>query len=99
MPPPTPETNPEQYVRIERVSTIEERLGKTYSLERFEEFQEAVEKIVSRVLETDTAHAKMQHRIQTEIKEYLDKKAWQNKTFWIPTAIAAVAVLVAIFKP
>ena len=96
-----PEQNPTEYAPVERVTGIEARLAKTYSSERYEEFQEAVEKIIYRVLETDTAQIKLKGRIQTEIKDFLDKRAYQSKTFWIPTIIgliAAFAAVLALFK-
>ncbi len=96
------ETNPEQYARVERLTTIEERLAKTYSSERYKEFQDAVEEISGRYLSSDQAHEKLRPYLQGEIKDFIDKRGWQNKVFWIPTiiaAVAAIAAVIALFKP
>lgn len=81
---------------VEQLNGLEERLEKAYSSERYEEFQEAVEKIIWRALETDTAHTKFEAKIQTEIKKYMEEKGWKNKTFWIPTIIAIIAAVAAV---
>lgn len=79
-----------------QLSDLEAHLNKAYSSERYEEFQAAVEKIFYRAMETESAHAKLETKIQTEIKKYLEEKGWKNKNFWIPTAIGVMGVIVAI---
>lgn len=81
-------TELEGIASVEQLNSLEARLEKSYSSERYEEFQDAVEKIINRTLETESAHNKLETKIQAEIKKYMDDKGWKNKTFWIPTIIS-----------
>lgn len=80
----------------EDLNTLGSKVDRCYSADRYEEFQEAVEKIIWRALETETAHTKLRTKIQAEIKKYLEDKGWKNKTFWIPTLIALIGAIVAV---
>ena len=86
----------EGVAKVEQLSSLEARVDKAYSSERYEEFQDATEKIFYRAMETESAHAKLETKIQSEIKKYMDERGWKNKTFWIPTVIGVIGIVVAI---
>jgi hypothetical protein len=88
-------------VTPERLTTMEDRLGKAYSSERYEEFQAAVEKIIHKELTTDEVHKKLNPHIDARVQKYIQERGWKNKNFWIPTIgvlLTAIATAALYFK-
>lgn len=75
-----------------------DEVKKCYSSERYEDFQKAVVAIVHAELSGDEGRKKLDTYVDGRIKSAFTDNAWKNKTFWIPTFIAAAAVVVAIIK-
>ncbi len=96
----TPKRLPKEFndvASIESVNALEEKVGKCYSSEKYEDFQTAVETIVERYLDTDKAHGKLKEKINRQIKDYLDELGWRNKAFWVPVGISLISITVAIW--
>jgi vacuolar-type H+-ATPase subunit E/Vma4 len=81
------------------ISGLGEKLAKCFSEERYNVFQEHVEKIVIKTLGSKDGRKEVKEYSTEATKEYLDENTWRKVTFWLPTIIAAVAIIVAIFKP
>lgn len=81
---------------IHAVNLLEEKLARCYSADKYQDFQGAVETIIERYLETDTAHNKLKTKINRQIKDYLEEKGFKNKMFWVPTVISIVSAIVAV---
>lgn len=79
------------------MDALVERVEKCYSAERYEEFQEVVEKIVIRTID-GSGREKIKGHAKEAAKQFLDEDTWRKITFWIPTIVAIIAVIVAIYK-
>ena len=83
-----------------RITDLETKLAnikKCYSAERYEEFQEAAEKIILRTLESDAGAVKTGKHIDSRFK---DKIVW-GVLIWLLSVIASTilgAVMQRIFK-
>jgi predicted NAD/FAD-binding protein len=86
----------ENVASLESVNLLEQKIGKCYSSEKYQEFQTAVEVIVERYLDTDKAHSKLKDKINRQIKDYLDERGFRNKVFWIPVVISIISTAAAI---
>lgn len=82
--------------RVEDVNAVEEKISKCYSHERYQEFQEAVEKIALKTMGNDDGRKKVKEHATEAVKDFIRDESWKSKTFWIPTIIAGVAALAAI---
>jgi hypothetical protein len=80
----------------EDISMLEGKVNNCYSKDRYEDFQEAVEKIVHKELTTDTVHDKLNAHIDTRVEKIINERGWKNKNFWIPTVIASIAAIAAV---
>lgn len=80
------------------ISGLGEKLGKCYSEERYNVFQEHVEKIVIKTLGSKDGRAEIKTYATEATKDFLAQDTWRKVTFWLPTIVAIIAVLVAIFK-
>lgn len=80
------------------ISGLGEKLAKCYSEERYEDFQKDVEKIVIKTLGSKDGRAEVKEYSKEATKEYMEQDTWRKVTFWLPTVVAIIAVLVAIFK-
>lgn len=74
-----------------RISDLEiktSNLGKCYSAERYEQFQEAVEKIVLRTLESNDGEEK----IKKHVESYFKMKIVWGVLIWLITLIATAFI-------
>lgn len=78
------------------VEALEAKVDKCYSSEKYKEFSEEVEFIALKQLGSDEAHKVIRSYVDARVQAKLNDNAWKNKTFWIPTSIAAVAAAGAI---
>ena len=81
------------------ISGLGEKLAKCFSEERYSVFQEHVEKIVLKTLGSKEGRTEIKEYSTEATKDFLQHDNWRKVTFWLPTVIAVLAVLVAIFKP
>lgn len=79
-----------------QLNDLEAHLSKSYSSERYEEFQAAVEKIVHKELTTDDAKKKLNAHIDSRVEVALKKRWWRNWGFWTTLAATAAAITLAI---
>lgn len=80
------------------ISGLSEKLGKCYSEDRYNVFQEHVEKIVLKTISAKDGRKEIKEYATEATKEFLHHDTWRKITFWLPTAVAVLAVLVAYFK-
>jgi len=73
-----------------------EKLAKCYSADRYEEFQEAVEKIAFRTID-GTGREKIKSHAKETVKDVKGENSWTNLTFWLPTAISVVAIIAVVW--
>lgn len=88
----------EDVAKKHTVEALEQKVERCYSKDRYEEFEEAVEKIMLKGLEMDSTQEKLGKWVKNEVKQELSNRWWKNFSFWIPTIIAGGAVAVAIIK-
>jgi hypothetical protein len=84
------------------VTLLSQKLDKCYSKDRYEDFQSAVRKIITEALDIAHIEIKIKKIGKEGAKDYLEKKGWEQKTFWIPTIISVITGLIALaayFKP
>lgn len=79
------------------VHDLEERLGKTYSTERYEDFQEAVKKITLETIDSGEGRTKIKTHGREATKEYLDENSWKKLVFWIPILVSVISIVVAVW--
>lgn len=89
---------------IKRVDDLEDKVSRCFSADRYEAFQDAVEKIALKTID-GTGRDKIKAHAKESAKDYNQEQGWTKKTFWLPVVIsiiatlaAVVAVIVAIFK-
>lgn len=80
-------------------TSLADELDSTYTSKKFEQFQTKVQEIGLAQLGTDTAHDALKPYIDGRVDKVVSDRFWKNKTFWIPTIIAAASVVVAYFRP
>jgi len=76
------------------VNALEERMDQCYSAERYEEFQEAVEKIVLRKLDSSDGGEK----IKKYAEDYFKSKVIFVILIWLISAIGAILIQIRITK-
>lgn len=82
------------------ISGLADKMGRCYSAEKYEDFQDAVEKIILKVMDS-SAREKLKSYTKESIQEFNDtkdkaekEKLWDRIKFWVPVIISIVAVLV-----
>lgn len=70
------------------IDVLDEKVGKCYSLERYEEFQDAVEKIVLKTISGETGGEKIKKHAET----YFKTTIIYGIAVWIITTILAIAI-------
>lgn len=78
---------------IQRVGTLEDKVARSYSADRYEDFQEAVEKIVLRTLDSEDGGEK----VKKHTENYFKVKVVWAVLLWIITIIGT-ALLQKYFK-
>jgi hypothetical protein len=78
---------------IQRVTTLEDKIERCYSADRYQDFQTAVEKISLRTLETNDGGDK----VKKHAEDYFKGKIVWAIVIWIATIIAT-ALLQKYFK-
>ena len=81
------------------ITGLGEKLAKCFSEERYSVFQEHVEKIVLKTLGGKDGRKEIKEYATEATKEFLQHDTWRKITFWLPTTVAILAVLVAWLKP
>lgn len=76
-----------------------EEVKRCYSTDRYEDFEKAVVTIVHGELASDPARKNLDVYVDGRARTVMNDDRWKKLTFWIPTVIAAAAVVVAILKP
>lgn len=79
------------------VNVLEEKIGKSYSAERYEEFHEAVKKITLETIDSGEGRTKIKSHAKESTKEFLAEDNWKKIVFWIPVVISIVTTGVAVW--
>lgn len=79
------------------VDVLQEKIGKSYSSERYAEFQDAVKKIALETIGSAEGRTAIKAHAKEATKEYIDDNSWKRVTFWIPTIVSIIATAVAIW--
>jgi len=82
----------------QRFSSIEDKLNRCYSADRYEDFEGAVEKILLKHIEMDSTKDKLKAWVSSEVRSVLSDSRWKNLSFWLPFAVSVAAVVVAFVK-
>jgi hypothetical protein len=82
----------------EDVSAIEEKVGRCYSQDRYQDFQTAVKTIVIDTLGGDDGRTKVKAHATEATKDYLRDASWEKAKFWIPTAIAVISIAWNVYQ-
>lgn len=77
------------------ISGLAEKVAHAYSTDRYEDFQEAVEKITLKTID-GTGRLKIKGYAKESAKEYHEDAGSSNKNFWVPNLIQIVIGLVAL---
>lgn len=77
------------------ISGLNEKLAKCYSEERYEFFESAVEKITLTIID-GSGRTKIKAHAKEAAGEYSRENGWTKLTFWLPWAISAASLVVAI---
>lgn len=80
------------------VDALEDKVAKSYSKERYEDFQEAVRKITLETID-GAGREKIKAHAKESAKEYSQENGWAKKTFWIPVIISLLALVGAVIVP
>ncbi|WP_157968542.1 hypothetical protein [Streptomyces geranii] len=78
--------------------SLKEELDNAYSSNRHEAFQTKVQEIGLAQFSNSDAQQKLNLYVDGRIEAKMRDKGWKSLTFWIPTIIAAAAVIVALIK-
>ncbi len=79
------------------ISGLGEKLGKCYSKENFQIFQEDVEKIVLKTIDSGNGRNNIKSYVVETIKEYNRDNTWEKVKFWVPTILSAIAIVATIY--
>lgn len=79
------------------VNALQEQVDKCYSTERYEDFQDAVKRIILETLDSGEGRTKVKGHAKESTKEYLDENSWKKLVFWAPTLISIISVAVAVW--
>lgn len=86
------------------ISGLSEKISKSYSFERYEDFQDAVKKIILEVID-GSGRDKIKSYAKESFSEHEEEKKRKKKDFWVPNwiqivigSIALAGLLVALFK-
>lgn len=80
------------------ITGLGEKVSKCYSQDRYEEFQSVVEKIVLKTISGKDGAKEIKEYATEATKTYLAIETWKQKTFWIPTIIAIIAIVVGFLR-
>lgn len=87
------------------ITGLGEKLLKCYSIERYEDFQTAVKKIMLEMIGSEEGRVKIKAHATESAKEYDEGKNETKKNFWTPNiiqiiigVIALAGLAIAIFK-
>lgn len=80
------------------ITGLGERIAKCYSQDRYEDFQNAVEKIVLKTMGGKDGVKEIKEYATEATKNYLAVEIWKQKNFWVPVVIALISVAVAFFR-
>ena len=102
----TPQTIPQELKNVakEVKDELGDKIEKCYSKERYKDFQDAVEGIIIKKVDSSDIRESLEKslKIKETVKNELSDMAWRSKTFWIPTIISIIAlivmILIAIYK-
>lgn len=89
---------PEEYkdvAKVDDVNALEQRVEKCYSEERYERFQEAVEKITLRIID-GSGRERIKAHAKEAAKDYNQENGWTKLTFWIPTTVSIIVAIGAV---
>jgi len=78
---------------------LAEKLAKCFSLDRYDVFQEHIEKLVLKTLGSKDGRKEVKEYATEATKEFLQHDTWRKITFWLPIVVAVLAVFVAWLKP
>lgn len=79
------------------ITGLGEKVNKCYSQDKYEDFQNAVEKIVLKTMGGKDGIKEIKEHATDATKNYLAQEIWKQKTFWIPIILAAVSIIISIF--
>jgi hypothetical protein len=88
----------EGIAKKEDLTLIHDKLGRCYTEDRFEHFQEAVEKIVLKTLGQDEGRKKIKSYAREEAKEYSNEDWWKKINFWLPIILSIVSLILAYYS-
>ena len=83
-------------IKVHEIAPLRQRVDQCYSREKYEEFQDAVEKIVLKTIGGENGIKKIKEHATESAKSYFSSEMWKQKTFWIPTVIGIAGVITAI---
>lgn len=78
------------------ITGLGEKVAKCYSQDRYEDFQNAVERIVLKTMGGKDGIKEIKEHATEATKTYLADEKWKQKTFLIPT-IASIISIILVF--
>lgn len=78
------------------ITGLGEKLLKCYSIDRYEDFQTAVKKIILEIIGSEEGRVKIKAHATESTKEYIDEKTANNKNFWTPNIIQIIIGCIAL---
>lgn len=75
---------------------LDGKITNGYSKDRYEEFQEAVKKVIIESLGSDGGRDIIKKHSTESVKDYLEDKGLKNRNFWLPTILSTVSIIVTI---
>jgi len=85
-------------IREHEINPLKSRVDKCYSTEKYEEFQKAVREITLETMGGEKGVEKIKKHATDAAGTYFSSEMWKQKTFWIPTVIAVIAIVVAYVR-